>query len=186
MKELLRVIGGVYYIQNECRERLQQLNATIGRGSKGIYLIFFSTQDLDLFNQEFQYPDDFLIVIQEFARNQSFVHYTSVTDTELRISSGLTAKSNGFLGKGIYAIHEDDFLKSGIGERNMDRLIRAYQTKKFGMYTGSSMVVFTYTGPIMTVVNGLNKENMVRVMTHAVNEEHVVSVFEETISYTVA
>lgn len=186
MKDLVRVIGGVYYIKNEHRERLYRLNARIDRGAKGVFLTFFSTASLEEFNQEFRYPEDFLVVIQEFARNQNFVHYTSVTDTDLNIRSGLAAKVNGFLGDGIYAIHEDDFLNNGIGERNMDRLIRTYQTTRFGMYTGSSMVVFTYTGPVMTVVNGVHKENMIRVMTNIIPEENVVSVFEETISYTVA
>jgi hypothetical protein len=186
MKELLRTIKGQYYIKTEHKERLEELNIRIGRGTKGIYLIFFSIGSLENFNSEFSYPEDFLIVFQEFARQQNFVHFTTTIDPELVIKSGLVAKTNGFLGSGIYAIHEDDFLNNGIGDNNMNYLIRTYQKSKFGHYTGSSMIVFTYTGPIMTVINGVKKENLVRIMTYAIPEEKVVSVFEETITYTVA
>lgn len=185
-KELIRVIKGKYYVKNEFKELLNQMGIRIGRGSKSIYLICFNEMALENLEAEFTLPEDLVVVMHRFGREERFVHYTKKVDPEMLIRSGLFAKKEGFLGDGIYAIPEEDFICNGIGEQNVTGILRDHQLKTTGFYLGSSMVIFDYTGAYRIVVRGKNRENLVVLLTKSIQEEHIVSVFDETIEYSMA
>lgn len=182
-KQLFKYVNGKYIIDYKYKPLLRERKIHLDKGNRGMFLVFYRRDVLINFLEEFEIIPECVCVLKDLAYRKLFVHYTAKTEPDVVFRGGLVAKKEGFIGKGIYAIPEDDFVEEGIGEQNIRQLLAKKENS--GYYGGNTIVIFEYTGPYYQCVVGQGKENIVNILTTSISDDQVLAIFDEEIKYVI-
>lgn len=172
-----------WFIKKEFIGWFKTNNIRVERHGSSLLLICSSPEDETLLFDRFDIPDEVLVCRHFFCRSELFINIQDKDMTENVFRSGILPNQNGFMGSGVYAVSESEFENDSPFMNKLFQSVHDRQLKEKGVYSGSSLAIFKYTGLCLKCIHGRGKVGFYKLKTSLIPEQSILSVLEETIEY---